>query len=373
MNRITAMFLISLAAAIAGFTGCSGNRSQPAPPPPTVKNVSILAAQRADVLDVLEAVGTVRAAQSSVLSSQMMGNVVEIPVHEGDRVQRGQVLAVIDDSQPRAGLDRATAASNASKQQLAVAESDLALAESTLKRYQNLYDKKSVSPQEFDEIKSHQQAALARRDMALADEAQTQAALAQARTAFEYTRIRAPFDGVVTEKKVDAGTLASPGMPIVTVEDVRRYRLEANVNESDLAYVKIGQAAPVRIDALGDRQLQGKVVQIVPAADPGSRSFLIKIELPVDSQLRSGLFGQAQFSRGARPSLLIPRTAIVERGQLQGIFVLDQNRVAALRYVTLGKPNGNDIEVLAGLQEGERLVAKPGNLELDGKQVEVQP
>ena len=323
--------------------------------------------------DLLEAVGTVRAAQSSVLSSQMMGNVIEIRVHEGDRVQRGQVLAVIDDSQPRAGLDHANAAYNANKQQLAVAESELALAESTLKRYQSLYEKRSVSPQEFDEIKSHQQATLARRDMALADEVQAQASLSQARTAFEYTRIRAPFDGVVTEKKVDPGTLASPGMPIVTVEEVRRYRLEANLNEGDLAYVKIGQGVPVRINALGDRQLQGKVVQIVPTADPASRSFLIKIELPVEPQLRSGLFGQAQFSHGARPSLLIPRTAIVERGQLQGIFVLDQNRVAALRYVTLGKPSGNDIEVLAGLQEGERLVAQPGNLELDGKQVEAQP
>ncbi len=373
MNRITAMLLISVAAAIAEFSGCSSDRVQPVLVPQTVKNVSILAAQRTDVPDVLEAVGTVRAAQSSVLSSQMMGNIVEMRVHEGDRVQRGQVLVVIDDTQPRAGLDRANAAYNASKQQLAVAESDLALAESTLKRYQSLYEKKSVSPQEFDEIESHRQAALARRDMALADQAQIKAALAQAQTEFEYTRVRAPFDGVVTEKKVDSGTLASPGMPVVTVEDVHRYRLEANVNESDLAYVKIGQAAPVRIDALGDRQLRGRVVQIVPAADPGSRSFLIKIELPVDPQLRSGLFAQAQFSHGARRSLLIPRTAIVERGQLQGIFVLDQNRVAALRYVTLGRPNGNDIEVLAGLHEGERLVAQPGTLELDGKQIEAQP
>lgn len=373
MNFTKAVLPFLLITAIAGLSSCSGDRSQPAPSPQTVRNVAVFAVQRSGVPDVLEAVGTVRAVQTTVLASQMMGNVVEVRVHEGDRVQRGQVLAVIDESQPRAAVDRATAADNASRQQLAASESDLNLAESTLNRYQTLLEKKSVSPQEFDEIKARQQAALARRDMARAEQAQAQAALAQARTAFEYTRIRAPFAGVVTEKKVDSGTLASPGMPILTVEDVSRYRLEATVNESDLAYVRIGQPVPVLVDALGNSQLRGKVVQIVPAADPGSRSFMIKIELPANQQLRSGLFGRAQFSRGERQSLLVPRTAIVERGQLQGVFVLDQNRVAGLRYVTLGKSAGDDVEVLAGLQDGDRLVAKPGSLELDGRQVEAQP
>jgi RND family efflux transporter MFP subunit len=162
-------------------------------------------------------------------------------------------------------------------------------------------------------------------------------------------------------------------MPMFTVEDVRGYRLEVAVNETDLSSLRIGQTVPVLVDALGNSELQGKVVQIVPAADPGSRSFLIKVDLPAEPRLRSGLFGRAQFSRGERQSLLVPRTAIVERGQLQGVFVLDQNQVAALRYVTLGRPTQNDIEVLAGLQEGDRLVAKPGSLELDGKRIEAQP
>jgi RND family efflux transporter MFP subunit len=241
-----------------------------------------------------------------------------------------------------------------------------------LKRYQTLFEKKSVSPQEFDEVKARQQAALSRRDIAKAGQAQAQAALSQARTSLDYTRIRAPFDGVVTEKKADSGTLASPGMPIFTVEDVRRYRLEATVNESDLRYVRAGQQVSVAIDALENAALKGKVVQIVPAADPASRTFLVKIELPADTRLRSGLFGRAQFSRGERQALLIPRSAVVERGQLQGIYVLDQNKVAGLRYVTLGKPSGAEIEVLAGLQDGERLVAKPGAVELNGKRIEAE-
>lgn len=374
MNRMNTGLKVGslIVAAVVGLSSCSNEQLAKEPSPESVRNMPVLAVQQAGVPDLLEAVGTVQAAQTSDLASQMMGTIVEVSAHAGDRVRRGQVLAVIDDSQPRAAVERATAGGTAAQQQLVATDSDLALAESTLKRYQTLYERKAVSPQEFDEVKARQQAALARRDMAKAGQAQAQAALSQARTSLDYTRIRAPFDGIVTEKKADSGTLASPGMPIFTVEDVRRYRLEATVNENDLRYVRTGQQVSVVIDALDNVVLNGKVVQIVPAADPASRTFLVKIELPADARLRSGLFGRAQFSRGERQALLIPGTAVVERGQLQGVFVLDQNRVASLRYITLGKPSGAEVEVLAGLQDGERIVAKPGAVDLNGKRIEVQ-
>jgi RND family efflux transporter MFP subunit len=355
---------------LATLGGCSSERETASAAPKTVSNVALLSVQPANVPDLVEAVGTLRAAQTSQLASQMMGNIVEIRVHEGDRVQRGQVLAVLDNAQPRAALDRATAADLASQQGITAADSDLALADATFKRYQTLYEKRSVSPQEFDEVKARYQGAQARRDMARAGQSQAKAAVQQAHNALGYTRILAPFDGLVTEKKADVGTLASPGMPIFTVEDLRRYRLEATVNETDLHYVRMGQQIPVVIDAVGDKELKGQVVEIVPAADSTSRSFLVKIEMPSDPALRSGLFGRAQFSRGERSSLLIPRTAVVERGQLQGIYVLDQNKVANLRYITLGKPSGGQVEVLAGLQAGETLIADPGGRELSGKKIE---
>jgi RND family efflux transporter MFP subunit len=337
-----------------------------------MRNVPVLAVQRLDIPDLLEAVGTVRASQTSQLASQMMGNIVELRVHEGDRVQRGQALAVIDDAQPRSAVDRAAAAESAAGQEVAGADSGLTLAQSTLHRYQDLYDKKSVSPQEFDEVKARYQAALAHRDMSRAGQVQAKAALAQAHTALSYTRVLAPFDGVVTERKADAGMLASPGLPIFTVEGLGHYRLEATVNENDLRHVRIGEQVSVVVDALENADLKGRVVQIVPAADPGSRSFLVKIELPADKRLRSGLFGRAQFSRGNRSSLLIPETAVVKRGQLQGVYVLDQNKVAGLRYVTLGKNSGARVEVLAGLQENERIVTNPAELDLNGKRIEAQ-
>ena len=374
MNSSNAKRQLSFFVLLAGYTlaGCSSEQSRTALAPGTVRNILVLAAQQASVPDLLEAVGTVSPIQTSEVASQMMGNIVEIRAQEGDHVERGEVLAVIDDSQPRAAVDRATASDLAAQQQLVGADSDLALAESTLRRYQTLFEKKSVSPQEFDEVKARQQAALARRDTAKAGQAQAQAALSQARTSLDYTRIRAPFDGVVTEKRADSGALASPGMPIFVVEDVRRYRLEATVNENDLQYVRTGEQVSVVIDALDNAGLKGKVVQIVPAADALSRTFLVKIDLPTDTHLRSGLFGRAKFSRGERQALLVPRSAVVERGQLQGIYVLDQNKVANLRYITLGRPSGAEVEVLAGLQDGERLVAKPGVVDLNGKRIEVQ-
>lgn len=351
--------------------GCSGAREQASVAPETVGDVAVITAQNAPVPDIIEAVGTVRAAESSTLAAQMMGNIVQMRAHEGDRVQRGQVLALLDESQPRAALDRATAADAASQQEVLAAESDLALAEGTFRRYETLYQRKSVSPQEFDEIKARYQGTQARRDMARSGQSQARAALQQARTAFSYTRIVAPFDGLVTEKRADVGTLASPGMPIFAVENPRHYRLEASVNESDLRFLRKSMEVFVLVDAIDDRTLKGRVVELVPAADPGSRSFLVKVELGPDPALRSGLFGRVRFPRGERSALLIPKSAVVERGQLQGVYVLGADRVAGLRYVTLGAALDTKVEVLAGLQSGERLVVDPRGRELGGKKIEL--
>ncbi len=251
-------------------------------------------------------------------------------------MRRGEVLITIDEAQQRAAYAGANAGLQASQETIAAADADYALAEATMKRYQMLYDKKSVSPQEFDEVKTKLAAAKARRDAAHAGRTQAEAGVSQASTAMGFTKIRAPFDGLVVAKLADAGAMAAPGVPLLLVEDPSHFRLEATVDESKMGAVRLGEAVPVVIDALGDQAIAGKVVQIVPAADPASRTFTVKIELPPNAQLRSGLFGRARFPRGQRESVVIPQTAVISRGQLQAVYVVGKDQLASLRYVTLG-------------------------------------
>jgi RND family efflux transporter MFP subunit len=318
--------------------------------------------------DYVEAVGTVRAQQTSQLSAQVVGTIVSIRAHEGQRVRKGDVLIVLDDAQQRAALERASAVVNSAQQDIAAADADYALANTTLGRYQNLYEKKSVSAHEMDEVQARTKSAAARRDQAQAGMAQARALQAQAKAELSYTRIRAPFDGVITSKLVDTGVLASSGTPLLTIEDTRHFRLEASVDEGDIRLIKMGASAPVAVDAL-DTELQGTIVQIVPAADPASRSFVVKLELPADPRLRSGLFGRVRFVRGERSAIVVPRAALLDRGQLQGVYVVGSDGEIALRFVTLGKPAGDNVELLSGVAQGERLVASHEGRELAGKKV----
>ena len=364
------------AAAVFGgaLFGCSSSKpAAESAAPETVNGVEVIVVQQSKLPDWVEAIGTVQAAQTSQVASQMMGNILEIRAHEGDRVQSGQVLATIDDAQPRSAVDEAAAAVSAAEKEAAAAESDFALSESTLKRYQQLYERKSVSPQEFDEMNAKRASAEARRDSARAQQAQANALLAQARTALGYTQIRAPFAGVITERKMDTGAMASPGAPLFTIEDTRSYRLEAGVDETDIRLAHVGMSAPVVLDAFGSSALRGRVSEIVPAADPANRSFLVKIALPADARLRTGMSGRARFTRGERNSFLVPRSAIVTRGQLQAVYTVDANQIAGLRYVTLGAPSGDQIEVLSGIQVGERIVAAPESRDLGGKRIAAKP
>jgi RND family efflux transporter MFP subunit len=370
-NKTFDVKLWMVLALLAGGLGCAAEKRQVPPPAEAVRDVSTVVVQRTTMPDYVEAVGTVRAAETSQLASQMMGTIVSVAVHEGDLVRRGQVLATIDDAQPRAALDRATAAELASQKEIAAAESDFKLADATLTRFQSLYERKSVSPQEFDEVKSRRAGAEARLEGAKAGQSAAQAAAAQARSGYGYAKLRAPFDGVVTAKLADAGSLASPGMPILTIEDASRFRLVATVDESQIGAVRLGEAVDVSIDALNGKTVPGKVSQIVPAADVASRTFTVKIDLQTTPDIRSGLFGRARFAHGQREALLVPSAALIQRGQLQGVYIVDRNQVANLRFITVGRRTGDGYEVLAGLEPGER-VAQAAGRDLAGRKIEVR-
>lgn len=363
------LILILSLLTVSLLVGCGDQQQAELVAAETVTDVSLIRVDPEAVPDSFEAVGTVRAVRTSQLSSRVLATIVEVRVTEGSRAQAGDVLALLDDAQPRAAFDRARAALAAAEQEVAAAQADFELATSTLRRFQSLYEKKSVSPQEFDEVQTRQRAAQARRDLAQAGQAQARAAMQEAETVLSYTRIRAPFDCLVTERRVDPGTQAAPGMILLVVEDTRRFRLEVSVDESEIGTIQLRQEVPVVIDALGRNELTGRVAQMVPAADPASRTFLVKVDLPRDVRVRSGVYGRARFPRGKRLAIRIPVTAVVERGQLDGVYVVGEDSIARLRYVTLGKQENNHVEVLSGLEARERIVAAPGERDLAGKRI----
>ena len=361
-----------LLAPLVGLTACSSEHKVSASVPETVSGLTTLTIQENTIPDSFDAVGTVRASRTSPLAAQVMGNIAAVNVREGDSVRQGQTLVVIDDTQPRAAVAQAEAALVASDHEIAAAEAELTLAQTTFNRLKWLYEKGTISAQEYDQSKSRFDSARARRDLGRATRAQAAAALEQAKIVLGHTQVRAPYDGVITERKVDPGALASPGLPLLTVDATGHYRLEASMDESDLKFARLGAKVPVAIDALDGQPLNATVTQIVPAADPASRSFIVKLELPANPSLRSGLFGRARFIRGEKKAIMIPRSAVIEHGQLQSVWVLGTDNIAALRYVTLGKPQQDLVEVLSGLSAGETLVSAPAGRDLSGKRIEVR-
>ncbi len=185
-----------------------------------------------------------------------------------------------------------------------------------------------------------------------------------------YARIISPISGVVVAKHTEVGSTAMPGAPLLTIEDGSRYRLEVAVEESRLGKIVMGQRARVRIDALGADDLEGDVSEITPAADPMSRSYAVKIDLPARQSLRSGLYGVARFASGQRQAILIPQKAVAQRGQLAGVFVVDDAGVARLRLIKTGKSYGESVEALSGLSDGERIVVDGVALVNDGVKVQ---
>ncbi len=371
-NILTPLCFGLLLPVAGGMVSCSSKNVATPAMPETVAGVALMQVNQQTVPDSFQAVGTVQAAETAQIAPQMMGTIVAVMVTEGSHVTAGQVLARINPAQPQAGLEQAQASLSAAEHEVGAAESAYALAASTMQRYELLHQRKSVSAQEYDEVRQQLQTAAARRDVAKANEAQAKAAVSQAAIGASYTQIRAPFSGIIAQRNVDPGALASPGIPLFTLESMARFHLEVSVDENNVKFIRLGQSVPVEIDAIAGKEMAGKVIQIYPAGDASSRSFTVKIELPQNAALRSGLFGHASLVRGQRTSIMIPQSAVVHHGNLASVYVVGADKSAQLRYVTLGNQFGNRVEVLSGLSLKEMIVVSPDGRELGGKRVEVQ-
>jgi RND family efflux transporter MFP subunit len=320
----------------------------------------------------LRATGTLHAKKTAVISAQVVGRILEVLVHEGDTVRAGQTLAILDDATLRASLDQAQAGVKAAENQQAAAQTNADLAASTLARFKQLQAQKSVSPQELDEVSRRAEASAQQVDALRAAAAAAKAQESGARAMLAYTRITAPFPGVVTARMADPGTLASPGVPLLQIDSAGPLQLQTTVDESAIASVHLGMKIAVSIDAAPSLDPAGTVAEIVPAADPASHSFLVKIDLPPSPQLKAGMYATAAIATGSHQAIVVPRSAIVLRGSLACAYVLDTSGIAQLRYVTLGRQQGELVEVLSGISPGAKLVDAPADRDLAGKRIEVQ-
>jgi RND family efflux transporter MFP subunit len=361
-----------LAASAAAIAGCHGD--QPATTPAVVQTMQarVVESRLQQVPLNVHSTGTVHAKESAVVSAQVMGRIEQVLVHEGDSVRAGQTLAVLDDTSLRAASHQTEAGVMAAQSQQAAAQTEASLAASTLERYKQLQVEKSVSPQEMDEVEKRAEASAERLDVS---RAQTEAAKAQdsgARAMLGYTRLRAPFAGLVTMRMADPGSMAAPGVPLLQIDRAGEMQLQATVDESAIGAVRKGTKVQVTIDGGSSAYLPGTVAEIVPAADPSSHSFLVKLDLPHSSLMRAGMYGTAEFANGVRQAILIPRSAVVAHGSLMCAYVLNAEDIAQLRTVTLGAQQGDLVEVLSGISGGEKLVDDPADRDLAGKRIEVR-
>jgi multidrug efflux pump subunit AcrA (membrane-fusion protein) len=370
-------------------TGC-GEKIEPgttSQTPPVVQNVVVETAVMKEYPVIYDAVGTVQAGATVNLASKLMGTVEKVKVREGDRVRFGDVLVVLDQRQVNAGYRQAEAnlaeaqkALDASTSSRDSANASERLARATHDRYLNLKKEDSVTAQEFDEVEARYleaKAAVSRAEAMVETAAarikQAQAGLISASVRLKDAVITAPNDGVITSKLVDEGDLASPGMSLLSMDTTYGYRVDMILPENYFGKVKPGQPVKVTVPAFGMEPVPGTVRIIVPAADQHSRSFLIKITLPENLAVKSGMFARVEVPVGQAAKILIPPEAVVHQGQLTALFVLTAQNIARFRLVRLGKTLPEGVEVLSGLERGERFVALPVPELRDGARVEVKP
>jgi RND family efflux transporter MFP subunit len=285
-----------------------------------------------------EVVGTVRPKLRSVIEAKISGRIEKMLVVPGQEVKKGELLVQLDAREAKARLDQATAV----RQQ----------AENDLKRYEVLRAKQVVTPADFEAAQSKAQIA--------------SAAAAEAETNLGYATITAPFNGVITRKLADVGDLALPGKALLELEDPTLLQFEAAVPEAVIDRVKLGARFPVHVVS---NQLDGTVSEIAPSADVTSRTFLVKLDLPNASGLRAGQFGRVAIPVSETNVLRAPAAAVVQRGQMEFVFVAADHR-AQLRIVKTGRRFGNEIELLSGVSAGEQVVTDHAASLVDGQLLE---
>jgi RND family efflux transporter MFP subunit len=305
-----------------------------------------------------EAVGTVQAEQIATVTARVMANITEMRVSAGQRVTKGETLVGLDDRDLRHRVEQAQEAVRS-------AEATLEQARSDYRRDKPLFDQQVIPPYDFEHTQTNLKTAEANLK-------RLQQAQKEAEVNLSYAVIRSPFNGVVIDKQADLGDLAAPGKPLFTLYEQGRLWLEANVPEELMAHVRLNSLMTVHIDATA-RDVQGRVVEIVPSSDPSSRTEIVRVHLTPTQDLVPGMFGRLTIPLAPEPVFTIPESALIRAGQLTMVEVVRQGAIER-RTVQLGRVIEGQYEVLSGLTPGEIVVLQaapsaiaPGANALEGK------
>ncbi len=356
--RKTTFILSSLSLIVAlGLTACGGDEAPAseasAPTPVRLQKVEPMQTAPAHRYP-----GTLQGESRVQLSTRMMGRIAYLRVEEGDRVRRGQTLVRLRSEDVKAQKEQVLA-------NLREAEAALANAETNYLRMKALFEAESATKKEFEDAATGYETAQAR-------VAALRGKLDEVEEALGYAVVTAPFEGYVVQKRAEEGDLAAPGAPLLVVEDTRRLKVVAQVPEGDIDRLAVGDTVDVEVGALGDRTARGVISRINPSARSASRRFEVHVRMLGDTAaFKSGMYARVVVRRGARPVIAVPETALLHRGQLTGLFTVDPENRALLRWVRTGKRFGDRVEVLSGLREGERYVAVSEGRLIDGQKVRI--
>lgn len=334
--------LLFLALAMAYLAGFFNPAIPPAPTPQAaLAEVATTPVVLLEQAQVEQAIGTVSARHEALIAARLTATVATVTVNAGDSISTDEVLLTLDDRDLQAQVAQ-------QEQLVESARARLSEARPAAQRIRDLARRGVASQAELDQAEATLRAAEA-------EQLRAEQALNEARTALSYTEIRAPLDGRVAERRVDPGDIATPGEPLLRLYDPQALRLSATVRESLTSRLKTGQTLPVRIDAL-DLAVAGEITEIVPAADPGSRSFEVRVSLPPQENLYPGMFGRLAIPLGTEARLAIPQAAVAHYGQLAFVQVLSEEGILR-RYIRTGRelPEAQ-IEVLSGLSADEQVV-----------------
>lgn len=339
LNRASLLFVLPVLC--LGAAGCGKNT--PSPAPPAASPLASAVVELAHTPLERDVDGTIEAVNQATVSSQTSGRVVEILYDVDDVVPAGAVIVRLKGTEQRAGLQSAEAALTEAR-----ARNDEAA--TSYRRIADLFERRVVSKAQLDQ-------ATANRDAAAGRLAAAQAGITAAREGVGYTEIRAPYGGVVTKRLVEVGETVGPGTPLMTGLSLRDLRVNTTIPQSIVMQVRKLQQAAVYV---GDQRIAATKITIFPEAATPSSTFRARLDLPAgDLDLAPGMYVKVGLVIGQADRLLVPATAVIERSEVTGVYLLDSKGEAALRYVRPGHRFGDKIEILSGLSPGERIALDP--------------